>query len=606
MSEFFLYLIKANIALCLFYLAYQLGLRRLTFYTLNRYFLLSGIVFSSLFPLVNVNDFVNRHETLAQQAIIYLPDLNAWQQPVQPEPFSVWNLMEWVFWAGVAVMALRLALQLFSLLFLHRKSRPAKLLDRRVRLMPDSMNPFSFFRHIYVNPSLHGPNELKAILQHEAIHVREWHSADVLMSEVNQVFYWFNPGAWLMKTAVKENLEFLTDRTMLRTGVDRKAYQYSLVQVSAAQYAAGIANNFNFSHLKNRIKMMNKEKSSRLQITRYAVLGSIVCGALLSLNFTRAGAVVQDAVQDVQRVFVEQQIQPVDTVVPAKPAAAPVKQEIKEKVIKGQAAGIIISRDNIIREVEEAPQAESAPVATAFGGEPAQIRLTGRYGDTTRKPLFVIDGVPVDTDKHPNPLKDLNPNDIEAITVLKDASATAIYGKKAQHGVILITTKKTTQKENPALQEVTVVGYPARDKDAVNFEAPGDDGTRSLKGVVVVGYGKTDAATTLAAGAAGTDKASLNEVTVMGKPAPATSIGAFKTYPNPTSGMVSISFTVDKPGKGYIEVTDAGGKPVYQKSISDFKGTYNGQIDLSRFPAGIYYLVVVKDGAKMSSRIVKN
>ena len=285
MSELFLYLIKANIALCLFYLAYRLGLRRLTFYTLNRYFLLSGIVFSSLFPLVNVNDFVNRHETLAQQAVIYLPDLQL-LQAVEPEPFSIWAFMGWIFWAGVAVMALRLVLQLISLLFLHRKTRSAHILDRKVRLMPASMNPFSFFRHIYVNPSLHGPEELKAILQHEAIHVKEWHSADVLMSELNQVFYWFNPGAWLMKTAVKENLEFLTDRTMLRMGADRKAYQYSLVQVSAAQYAAGIANNFNFSHLKNRIKMMNKRKSSRLHITRYAILGCVVCGALLSLNFT--------------------------------------------------------------------------------------------------------------------------------------------------------------------------------------------------------------------------------------------------------------------------------------------------------------------------------
>jgi hypothetical protein len=56
MSELFIYLIKANIALCLFYLAYRLGLRRLTFYTLNRFFLLTGIVFSSLFPLVDVNE----------------------------------------------------------------------------------------------------------------------------------------------------------------------------------------------------------------------------------------------------------------------------------------------------------------------------------------------------------------------------------------------------------------------------------------------------------------------------------------------------------------------------------------------------------------------
>src|SRR5690606_6798316 len=144
MSELILYLIKANIALCMFYLAYRLGLRRLTFYTLNRYFLLSGIVFSSLFPLVDVNDFVNRHETLAQQAVIYLPDFSAWQQAAQPEPFSIWTFMEWMFWAGVAVMAVRLGVQLVSLLFLHRKTSSANILDRRVRLMRASMNPFSF------------------------------------------------------------------------------------------------------------------------------------------------------------------------------------------------------------------------------------------------------------------------------------------------------------------------------------------------------------------------------------------------------------------------------------------------------------------------------
>src|SRR5688572_6142468 len=99
MPELIIYLIKANIALCLFYLAYRLGLRRLTFYTLNRFFLLSGIIFSSLFPLVDVNDFFNRSE-MAQQVITFVPDLNTWQA-AQPEAFTVWAFMEWVFWAGV-------------------------------------------------------------------------------------------------------------------------------------------------------------------------------------------------------------------------------------------------------------------------------------------------------------------------------------------------------------------------------------------------------------------------------------------------------------------------------------------------------------------------
>ena len=60
-------------------------------------------------------------------------------------------------------------------------------------------------------------------------------------------------------------------------------------------------------------------------------------------------------------------------------------------------------------------------------------------------PLIVIDGVAIDNSGvsgMPNPLNLLNSNDIESFTVLKDASATAIYGSRASNGVILITTKK--------------------------------------------------------------------------------------------------------------------------------------------------------------------
>ncbi len=78
-------------------------------------------------------------------------------------------------------------------------------------------------------------------------------------------------------------------------------------------------------------------------------------------------------------------------------------------------------------------------------GEGATIRIRqGSSLNANNDPLFVIDGVPVGQDNTGgrNPLATINQNDIESVTVLKDASATAIYGSRASNGVIIITTKK--------------------------------------------------------------------------------------------------------------------------------------------------------------------
>ena len=83
------------------------------------------------------------------------------------------------------------------------------------------------------------------------------------------------------------------------------------------------------------------------------------------------------------------------------------------------------------------------------GGTPgagAQIRIRGGSSlNASNDPLYVIDGLTIDGNTATgmsNILAMINPNDIETFTVLKDASATAIYGSRASNGVIIITTKK--------------------------------------------------------------------------------------------------------------------------------------------------------------------
>jgi len=96
-------------------------------------------------------------------------------------------------------------------------------------------------------------------------------------------------------------------------------------------------------------------------------------------------------------------------------------------------------------------------VQTSSGqpGADAQIRIRGGASLTaSNAPLFVIDGLAMDDNKTTgmnNPLALINPNDIESFTVLKDASATAIYGSRASNGVIIITTKKGRAGQRPTI-----------------------------------------------------------------------------------------------------------------------------------------------------------
>ncbi|MBQ8059561.1 MAG: TonB-dependent receptor [Prevotella sp.] len=96
---------------------------------------------------------------------------------------------------------------------------------------------------------------------------------------------------------------------------------------------------------------------------------------------------------------------------------------------------------------------------TNSGGSPtagATIRIRGGASlNASNDPLIVIDGVPMEIGQgitgSGNPLSLINPNDIETMTVLKDASSTAIYGSRASNGVILITTKKGIKGNKPKI-----------------------------------------------------------------------------------------------------------------------------------------------------------
>jgi len=121
--------------------------------------------------------------------------------------------------------------------------------------------------------------------------------------------------------------------------------------------------------------------------------------------------------------------------VKAEDVASPVNTSL-DQALQGQAAGVVVIQ------------------STGKPGAPVSVRIRGTTSiNGTNEPLYVIDGIPIITKAEEltsgtlqgsdiNPLSTINPADIESIQVLKDASATAMYGARGANGVILITTKR--------------------------------------------------------------------------------------------------------------------------------------------------------------------
>ena len=296
-----MYLIKANVVLVVLFGFYQLISAGDTFFKWRRLSLLTIYVLSLLLPTIDLSVLVN--ETAPLGNILPRMAYNLPEVTVQPthDTFDWQQLAVWLY-AGVALaLLLRVFWQVVVVCRLAQRSERATLHGTAVCLLTGDYSPFSFFRWIFVNPVNKSPSQVKQILTHEQTHVAQWHSVDALLSQLFVAAFWFNPVAWLMRLQVRNNLEYLADRSVINGGTDKKAYQYHLLAVAYRTNVATITNNFNVLPLKKRIKMMNKQTSNPLARFKYLLFVPLAV-ALLAMNSTAMRANVQKKVVKTTKV----------------------------------------------------------------------------------------------------------------------------------------------------------------------------------------------------------------------------------------------------------------------------------------------------------------
>ncbi|WP_433763837.1 M56 family metallopeptidase [Flavobacterium ginsenosidimutans] len=270
MEAVFIYIAKSSSLMLLFYCVYFFLLRKETFFNSNRWFLLSGLIVSSILPLVSYTKVIWIDTTNDLNTNISTSLVNVSQE--EAVDFNWTFLILGLYAIGFLVFFIKLGIDFYSLNTIIKGKKVKQQADFKFIDINENIAPFSYFEYIVYNSSLYTPSELENIIEHEKVHSDQNHTIDVLISRAFSIIFWFNPIVWLYKKAIMQNLEFIADKEAAKKILDKKAYQYTLLKITTHETCVAITNHFYQSLIKKRIVMLNKNQSKKRNSWKYYVV----------------------------------------------------------------------------------------------------------------------------------------------------------------------------------------------------------------------------------------------------------------------------------------------------------------------------------------------
>jgi TonB family protein len=250
------YILLVNIYLLLFYGFYVLLLRRETFFQLNRVYLVAAALLSFIIPLIQSDWVKSLFITRRVQYSIYSSPVMFYPfTPIQRTPVTFGQVATAIYLAGIVFLVARFGWQLLKL---------GKVIEQ-----PQPGTAYSFFKKVRLGDNL---TNQEAIAAHEQAHANQWHSLDILMIEMVMIINWFNPVVYFYRFAIKHIHEFIADSQALKSGTNKADYALLLLSQTFNMPAHRLVNPFfNHSLLKQRIMMLQKNRSNRVALVKYGL-----------------------------------------------------------------------------------------------------------------------------------------------------------------------------------------------------------------------------------------------------------------------------------------------------------------------------------------------
>ncbi len=273
---FLTYLLESSICLTVFYTFYRLVLRQEAFFLANRVFILASLILSLLIPAIEV--------PLLPQPLIYSGILLADMQIVVNEAekaFSFSAMAHLLYGLPCVYLMIKLFYQIIKLLHFSKIHQSGKASGYQLVLTGGKFSTFSFFRLLFWDNSQILTQEGQVqILQHELVHIRQWHSLDIMFIEVMKAFFWFHPAVYLYKKELQQVHEYLADAAVVQKHNTQAYIQLILSQVFQSS-AVSLTNPFSQFQTKNRIIMLHKFKQTKPAFWKIALSLPLILSLIL-------------------------------------------------------------------------------------------------------------------------------------------------------------------------------------------------------------------------------------------------------------------------------------------------------------------------------------
>ncbi len=359
------YLLLVNVYLVLFFGFYALLLRKETFFQLNRIYLVSAALLSFFIPVIQAdwvkNLFITQtvHYSMYGGSGVIIYQI----KPIAEAPFTIGEVLTAIYLVGVLFLVVRLVWQLMSL--------------KRIINQPEQAAAYSFFKKIRMDEQTAGNDIIAA---HEQVHAKQWHSVDVLIVEAVMIINWFNPVVYFYRYAVKHIHEFIADSQALKAGTNKADYALMLLtQTFNAPSHHLVSSFFNSSLLKQRVIMLQKNKSQRTALIKYGLSAPLFILMLIlssaTVNNSKAVTRVNKIAQKVFEISADSSMLTHITTVNIKPADPP---SVAQKVAStNKKIDSVVAKEITVVEFKAIPRTDTVAKDLVFNAVETEPEFPG-------------------------------------------------------------------------------------------------------------------------------------------------------------------------------------------------------------------------------------